>query len=52
VKLYVLGELALDLGALTQQLVVDKVAEKGTGGTAGLAHGVTGKIYYPDITTS
>jgi hypothetical protein len=37
------------VGAPTQQLVVNKVAEERTVGAAGLAHEASGKIYFPDI---
>ena len=40
------------MGAPTQQLVVDEVAEEGTISAAGLAHETSGKIYFPDITIS
>ncbi len=40
------------MGAPTQQLVIDEVAEKGAVGAAGFAHDTSGKIYFPDITTS
>jgi len=40
------------MGAPTQQLVVNKVAEEGTVGAAGFAHDASWKYYFPDITTS
>ena len=41
------GEIEEEVGASVQQLVIDKVAEKGAVGTAGLAHGASGKIIFP-----
>jgi sugar (pentulose or hexulose) kinase len=40
------------MGALPQQLVINEVAEEGAVGAAGFAHVASGKIYFPDITTS
>ena len=46
------GEIGEEMGAATQQLIVNEAAEEGAVGAAGLAHEASGKIYFPDITTS
>jgi hypothetical protein len=40
------------MGAPTQQLAVDEVAQKGTVGPAGLAYKASGNNYFLDITKS
>ena len=51
-EVYSSGKIGEEMGAPTQQLVVNEVAEEGTVGAAGLAHEPSGKYYFPDITTS
>jgi hypothetical protein len=47
------GQIVEKMGASPEQLIIDEVAEEGTIGAAGLAHGASReKYYFPDITIS